>query len=67
MLAGPDLENGIPEDKQKEAKPGAAVVETEHGTQEVDFKTLTAEEAFEVLGVCPLPGGANGCLPAVQL
>lgn len=33
-------------------------METEHGTQEVDFKTLTAEEAFEVLGVCLLPGGA---------
>ncbi len=33
------------------AKAGAAPVKTDHGEQEVDFKTLTAEEAFQVLGV----------------
>mmetsp|Transcript_11130 Transcript_11130/g.33371 ORF Transcript_11130/g.33371 Transcript_11130/m.33371 type:complete len:1061 (-) Transcript_11130:545-3727(-) len=46
-----DLEKAIPEDKKGDVKPGAAVVETGKGEQEVDFKTLTAEEAFQVLGV----------------
>lgn len=47
------MEKAIPEDKKGDVKPGAAVVETGKGEQEVDFKTLTAEEAFQVLGVRP--------------
>jgi hypothetical protein len=57
--AGKDIENGGAEAGEKEAdvpkvdaaKAGAAPVKTDHGEQEVDFKTLTAEEAFQVLGV----------------
>jgi hypothetical protein len=57
--AGKDIENGggdgdVPKPDNKPA--GAAPVKTEQGEQEVDFKTLTAEEAFQVLGVShPLP------------
>lgn len=50
MAENGDVEKGLPAEAQKNAKPGAAVVETSKGTQEVDFKTLSAEEAFEVLG-----------------
>ena len=45
------MEKALPDDKKGEGKPGAAVVETEKGEQEVDFNKLTAEEAFQVLGV----------------
>lgn len=49
-----DIENGGNEadlPKPDQAAAGAAPVKTDHGEQEVDFKTLTAEEAFQVLGV----------------
>ena len=63
--AGKDIENGGAELGEKEAdvpkadkaKAGAAPVKTDHGEQEVDFKTLTAEEAFQVLGVSPVLAG----------
>lgn len=65
IVAGADIENGnapqngapaqheepAEEKKPDQAKAGAAPVKTEQGEQEVDFKTLTAEEAFQVLGV----------------
>ena len=58
-IAGKDIENGGAEAGEKEAdvpkadkaKAGAAPVKTDNGEQEVDFKTLTADEAFQVLGV----------------
>lgn len=60
-----DIEKGIPEDAQKDANPGAAVVETSKGTQEVDFKTLTPEEAFEVLGVRRLTVADHCHVPSI--
>ena len=45
------------------AKAGVAPVETKSGEQEVDFKTLTAEEAFQVLGVRMLAWKGSACCP----
>ncbi len=52
-LAGKDVENGHKEEEAKPnaAKAGVTAVPTEKGEQEVDFKTLTADEAFQVLNV----------------
>jgi hypothetical protein len=49
--------------KPDKAAAGAAPVKTESGEQEVDFKTLTAEEAFQVLGVRPFFLAAHASTP----
>lgn len=57
--AGKDIENGGGEEadipKPDQAPAAAAPVKTNEGEQEVDFKTLTADEAFQVLGVSASP------------